>query len=99
MKNTTKTTTVVKTSKKELNALEAAHLAASAEFQAYRKLYNKQNSVQGGTKIAEIIVLHKDGKSNKEIVLAGYNKNTVNRQVNLYTKGLKKEKTIISQYL
>lgn len=40
----------------------------------------------GGGKIAEIIALHLAGKSKKEIIEAGYNKSTVNRQVGEYIK-------------
>lgn len=40
----------------------------------------------GSGKIAEILALHKAGKSNKEIIDAGYNKSTVGRQVGEYKK-------------
>lgn len=39
-----------------------------------------------GSVIAQILDLHRQGLSNKEIVEQGYNKSTVNRQVNEYKK-------------
>lgn len=36
--------------------------------------------------VAQIIELHKKGMSNKEIIESGFNKSTVNRQVNEYKK-------------
>ncbi len=39
-----------------------------------------------GNKIQQILALHKDGKTNKEIVAMGFNQSTVNRQVGEYKK-------------
>lgn len=47
---------------------------------------NTEESPAGGNKIQQIIALHKAGKSNKEIIEAGYNKSTVARQVSEYKK-------------
>ena len=43
----------------------------------------------GGDKIKQILELHKAGKTNAEIVAAGFNKSTVARQVSEYKKRTK----------
>lgn len=45
-----------------------------------------------GSIIEQILELHKQGKTNKEIVAAGFNKSTVNRQVSEYKKRIANEK-------
>ncbi len=48
----------------------------------------KEGEVKGPGKIEQIIALHVAGKSNKEIVEAGFNKTTVSIQVSKYKKSL-----------
>lgn len=88
----------VKTNKEELEILMLQKNAADKAFFEYRSLYNKQHNVKGRNVIKDIIALHKKGKSNKEIVELGYNKNTVNRHVTLFKKGKKVERTIVKKY-
>jgi len=45
-----------------------------------------KDPAEGSGKVAQIIALHKEGKSNREIIEMGYNKSTVNRQVSEYKK-------------
>ena len=45
----------------------------------------------GGSIIQQIIALHVEGKSNKEIIALGFNKSTVGRQVSEYKKRLENE--------
>lgn len=45
-----------------------------------------------GGKVAEIIALYRKGKTKAEIIEAGYNKNTVNRQIGEYIKKQKNGK-------
>lgn len=45
---------------------------------------------RSGTIIQQILALHKEGKTNKEIIDAGFNKSTVSRQVSEYKKSLLK---------
>jgi len=47
------------------------------------------DGTQKGGKVAEILNLYKSGKSRKEIIEMGYNKNTVNRQIGEYEKAQK----------
>lgn len=88
----------IKTNKDELELLMLQKSAADKAFFEYRALYNRQHNVKGRDMIKDIIAMHKKGKTNKEIVEAGYNKNTVNRQVTLFKKGTKVEKTIVRKY-
>lgn len=99
MKKQESKTTVIKTTKKELDRLQAEKAAADKAFFEYRTSYNKQHNVKPGNVINEIIDLYRAGASNKEIVEAGYNKNTVNRQVNFFKKGIEKEATTIAKML
>lgn len=96
---TTKKVTEIKTTQKGLQELTAIKAEADKAFFKYRALYNKQHNVEVGTMIREIIDLHISGCDNKEIIEKGYNKNTVNRQVFLYKKGIKKETTIVNKFL
>jgi len=48
-----------------------------------------QRTAEGIGKIAQIIILHKQGNTNKEIIAMGYNKTTVSIQVNRYLKSKK----------
>lgn len=91
--------TEIKTSKKVLQDLAIAKAEADKAFFEYRVLYNKQHNVESGTMIKKIIALHVSGKGNKAIIAEGYNKNTVNRSVNLYKKRVKKEVTTVSKFL
>lgn len=56
------------------------------------QIHKQQSSKQtkqpgkGGGLIEQILALHIAGKSNKEIIAAGYNKSTVGRQVSEYKK-------------
>lgn len=94
------------TNKKTLNAMlkeKNAALEVIAAYSEYRKKYNTEHPdnkvVESKCIIKEIIALHKKGKSKQQIIELGYNKNTVRRNVALFEKGLKKETTIIKQYL
>lgn len=61
--------------------------AASTTQPAQAKIAPLATLTGGGSgKIAEIIALHLQGKSKKEIIELGYNKSTVNRQVGEYIK-------------
>lgn len=42
--------------------------------------------LEGGGKIAQILKMHMDGKTNAEIIAAGFNKSTVSRQVSEHKK-------------
>ena len=86
-----------KTTKTKLEELKRIKEEADKKYFEYRALYNKQHNVKPRNVINEIITLHEEGLSNKEIVAKGYNKNTVNRQVSLYSKRTKKEKTVVSK--
>lgn len=44
--------------------------------------------MERGSKIKEILRLFKEGKSKKEIIELGFNKGTVNIQINKYLKQL-----------
>ena len=99
MENTDKKSTKKTTTAKQLAILREAKFAADKVFSDYRKLYNEEHEVEGGSLIKEIIALHREGRSNAEIVDAGYNKNTVSRQVSLYKKGIRSEKTTVSVFL
>ena len=93
------TTEIKTTSREELEQLLAEKRVLDAKVSAYNKLFRAEHNLTGRTKIKEIIALHKSGLTNKEIIDKGYNKGTVQRQVMLYTKGKKVEKTTIKQYL
>lgn len=99
MKTTDNKSAKKTTTAKQLAILREAKFAADKAFSDYRKLYNEEHEVEGGSLIKEIIALHREGKSNAEIVDAGYNKNTVSRQVSLYKKGIRVEKTTVSVFL
>ena len=99
MKNLETTVTVITTSKSELEQLLAEKRALDAKVAAYNKLYRAEHNITGRNKIKEIIELHKKGLSKKEIVEKGYNKGTVQRQIMLFTKGKRVEKTTILKYL
>lgn len=92
-----------KTTKTELQKLQDAAAEgqlAILKFREYRRTYNEEHNISGKTTIIkEIIALAKKGMKNAEIIAKGYNKNTVNRQVGLWKKGKKVEKTIVSQWL
>jgi len=88
----------VKTNDNELEKLMLLKQAADKAFYAYKALYNKQHNVKGGDLIKEIITLHKKGKTNLEIIEMGYNKHTVSKQISLFKKGVKVEKTTVRQF-
>jgi hypothetical protein len=52
-----------------------------------------KDPADGSGKVAQIIALHKEGKSNREIIEMGYNKSTVNRQVSEYKKRVAESKS------
>lgn len=91
--------TIAKTTKKQLEQLRLNKLEADKAYFLYRKAYIKEHPEERSTLIKDIIDLHKQGKTNKEIVEMGYNKNTVGRQICLYKKGKKTERTTVRQYL
>lgn len=86
------------TTKKQLVELRLAKQAASKAYNEYLAQYNKEHGT-GRTQIKEIIDLHKQGFSNKEIVEKGYNKHTVQGQVSLFKKGTKTQSTVVAKYI
>lgn len=89
----------MKTTEKKLQELkETAELSAKL-YREYKKEYNTEHGNKGRNIIREIISLHQQGLTNKEIIAKGYNKHTVSDQVRYYTKGKRVAKTVVAQYL
>lgn len=86
------------TNKAEYDQLLAEKTAADKAFYD-RKLYNAEHDIPKGLITDTIIKLHKKGLSNKQITEKGFNKGTVRRQVRLFTKGKRTEKTTVRKYL
>lgn len=89
----------ITTTKAEMDKLLAEKRALDAKVAAYKKLFRAQHNITGRNIIKEIIELHKKGLTKQQIIEKGYNKGTVQRQVTLFVKGKKQEKTTIRQYL
>ena len=89
----------ITTSKQEFDELLKEKKALDAKVSAYKKLFRSEHNITGRNVIKEIIELHKKGLTKAEIVEKGYNKGTVQRQIMLFIKGKKQEKTTIRQYL
>lgn len=87
------------TTEKEFKSLLAAKTAADKAFFAYRKTYNKEHGIARGIITDTIIRLHKKGYSVKDIIAEGFNKGTVRRQIRLFTKGKRVEKTTVAKYI
>lgn len=88
----------MKTNKKKLALLKQERDTAVKAYNEYLGEFNKEHGT-GRTLIKEIIDLHKQGKTNKEIVAEGYNKHTVSGHVSMYKKGMISQKTIVAKYL
>src|SRR3990167_3672255 len=89
------------TTKTQYALLLAAKQEADKQFFSYRKLFNKEHKIEHGIITDTIIRLHKKGLSIKEILKQrpDLNKGTVRRQIRLYKKGKRVEKTTVAKYI
>lgn len=89
------------TNKAEYDQLLAEKRAADKAFFAYRKVYNAEHKVPKGLITDTIIRLHKKGLSPAQILEQNphFSKGTIRRQIRLFTKGKRVEKTTVSKYI
>lgn len=89
----------METSKEQLLILREKRDKAVAQYQAYLKQFNEERKIQPGQAYVEIIDLHKQGLTNKEIADKGYSRNYVNQQVTFFKNGKRIQKTTVSHLL
>ncbi len=65
---------------------DPAHICSN--LSSVKTVESKVKEFGEDTIIGKILKLHKEGKTNKEIIALGYNKSTVGRQVSEYKKSI-----------